>query len=214
MNAKRLIPGIVISLLVVIVPACANPDALRAAHLWIVCLLGVLASALQPAYNPFTITAKPKDKWTGAQILWTVYLCQLAAVIEATTLRYPQSMQWNSIVILALGLAILGLCLRSWAVATLGKHFTMHIDVQDDHAIITNGPFALVRHPSYLGAFVMVVASIAFLQAWFALAVAIPALLFAFLRRIHHEEKLLLAHRGDAYSAYRARVHALLPGIW
>lgn len=211
---KRLILGIVISFLVVILPVLGKTEILRAPHMWILILLGILASIFQPSYNPFTITAKPKDKGTGAQIIWSVYLTQLAAILEATYLRYPHSVQWDLTASIAIGAAVLGLALRTWAVLTLGSLFTMHIDIQKDHSIVTKGPFRIVRHPSYLGAFIMYVATIIFLHAWFSLIVAALVLPFAFLRRIHYEEELLEGFFWEEYEAYRRRVKRFLPGIW
>ena len=214
MQVKRVIMGGAVSFGVVILPAVGNMDALRSRHLWIVFLLGVLASLLQPAYNPFTITKKSGDRATGAQILWTVYLCQLAAVVEAAYLRYPESVRWTFGAVCALAIAVLGLGLRTWAVYALGKHFTMHLELQENHAMITSGPFAFVRHPSYLGAFFMVTGSVAFLGVWYATLITVPALLFAFIRRMHYEEKMLGEHFGDAYVEYRRRVKAFLPWVW
>jgi protein-S-isoprenylcysteine O-methyltransferase len=211
---KRLILGICISVLVIILPVLGNVEILRAPHLWILILIGILASIFQPSYNPFTITVKPKDKGTGAQIIWSVYLTQLAAILEATYLRYPHSVQWDLTSSLAFGVAVLGLALRTWAVLTLGNLFTMHIDIQKDHFIVTNGPFRIVRHPSYLGAFIMYVATIVFLHAWFSVIIAMLVLPLVFLRRIHYEEELLKGGFGREYEAYRRRVKRFLPGIW
>ena len=209
-----LILGIFISFLVVILPVLGNVEILRAPHLWILILLGILASIFQPSYNPFTITAKPKDKGTGAQIIWSVYLTQLAAILETTYWRYPCSVQWDLTASLAIGAAILGLALRTWAVLTLGTLFTMHIDVQKNHSIMTKGPYKIVRHPSYLGAFILYVATIVFLHAWFSVIIAVVVLPCAFLRRIHYEEELLKGVIGEEYEAYSRKTKKFLPGIW
>ena len=211
---KRLSLGMIISILVVVLPALGNVAILRAPHIWILILLGILASVFQPSYNPFTITFRPRDKWTGAQIIWSVYLTQLAAIMEATYLRYPVSVQWDFVAYTAVGTAILGLSLRTWAVLTLGTLFTMHIDVQEGHSIVQKGPYRIVRHPSYLGAFIMYIATIAFLHAWVSLIAAAMILPFAFLRRIHWEEELLKGALGAEYEAYRQKVKKILPGLW
>lgn len=211
---KKLILGTSIAVLVVVLPVLGNTEILRAPHLWILILLGVLASIFQPSYNPFTITVKPKDKGTGAQIIWSVYLTQLVAILEATYLRYPRSVQWDLTASIAIGAAVLGLALRTWAVLTLGSLFTMHIDIQNNHSIVTRGPYKIVRHPSYLGAFIMYLATIIFLHAWFSVVIAALVLPFAFLRRIHYEEELLKGGFGEEYETYRQRVKRFLPGIW
>ena len=211
---KRLVLGIVISFLVVILPALGNIEILRAPHMWILIVLGILASIFQPGYNPFTITAKPRDKWTGAQIIWSVYLTQLIAILEATYLRYPRSVEWDLAATIALVIAVLGLALRTWAVLTLGSLFTMHIDVQQGHSLVRRGPYKVVRHPSYLGAFIMYMSTIVFLHSWFSLIAAVVMLPFAFLKRIHYEEGLLKEEFGEEYEAYRLKVKKILPGVW
>lgn len=211
---KRLVQGIVIAILVVILPVLGNREILGAPHIWILILAGILASVFQPGYNPFTITAKPKDKGTGAQIIWSVYITQLAAILEAAYVRYPRSVQWDLTAIVALVAMATGLGLRTWAVLTLGNLFTMHIDIQKDHSIVSKGPFRIVRHPSYLGAFIMYVSTIVFFHAWFSLIAAALVLPFAFLRRIHYEEELLVGEFGEEYEAYRLQVKKILPGIW
>ncbi|KAI0673650.1 hypothetical protein C8Q78DRAFT_969247 [Trametes maxima] len=41
---------------------------------------------------------------------------------------------------------------RVWTYRTLGKFFRWQLSVQDDHKLITRGPYAWVRHPSYMSA--------------------------------------------------------------
>ncbi len=211
---RRMILGTVIGLFVVILPTLGNTEILRAPHLWILIIFGILSSIFQPSYNPFTIMIKPRDKWTGAQIIWSVYLTQLAAIMEATYLRYPRSVQWDLFAYIAFCTAILGLVLRTWAVLTLGNLFTMHIAIQDCHSIVRKGPYRIVRHPSYLGAFIMYMSTVVFLHAWYSSIFAALILLFAFLRRIHYEENLLKGEFGEEYKEYCLKTKKILPGIW
>ncbi len=211
---KRLIYGIIISSLVLILPVLGNTGILRAPHVWILLVFGVLASVFQPVYNPLTITVKPKDKGTGAQIIWSVYVTQLAAILESAYLRYPRSVEWDLVTTVALAIMILGLSLRTWAVSTLGNLFTMHISLQADHAIIRKGPYSIMRHPSYLGAFMLYMFTTVFLHAWIAAIAAMILLPIAFGRRIHHEEEVLNEEFGQEYKSYCSEVKKLIPGIW
>ncbi|MCK5529374.1 MAG: isoprenylcysteine carboxylmethyltransferase family protein [Kiritimatiellae bacterium] len=177
-------------------------------------LLAVLASMFQPSYNPFTITSKSKDKGTGAQIIWSVYVTQLAAILEATYVRYPQSVKWDTIAVVALVAMIVGFGIRTWSVLTLGNLFTMHLDIQNDHTVIRKGPYKIVRHPSYLGAFIMYISTIIFFHSWYSLVVAVVILPVAFVRRIHYEDKLLKAELGEEYQLYCQQVKRVLPWLW
>ncbi|KAK7062507.1 protein-S-isoprenylcysteine O-methyltransferase [Favolaschia claudopus] len=56
---------------------------------------------------------------------------------------------------LGVSLMILGSLLRGWCFHALGQHFTFHVTVASNHALVTTGPYAYVRHPSYTAVFMM-----------------------------------------------------------
>ncbi|KZV68874.1 hypothetical protein PENSPDRAFT_686907 [Peniophora sp. CONT] len=47
--------------------------------------------------------------------------------------------------------AFAGGALRAWCYRTLGRLFTFEISIMEKHALVTSGPYAIVRHPSYSG---------------------------------------------------------------
>ena len=53
-------------------------------------------------------------------------------------------------------LGIAGGLTRIWCHHTLGRFFTWQVIVRRDHELVTSGPYALVRHPSYTGWLLMV----------------------------------------------------------
>lgn len=55
---------------------------------------------------------------------------------------------------------ILGGMLRAWCYATLGDLFTYLVTISPNHKLITSGPYAYVRHPSYTGVFLLLVSAI------------------------------------------------------
>lgn len=48
-------------------------------------------------------------------------------------------------------LSIFGGLFRAWSYRTLGRFFTVELCTQKDHKLMTTGPYAFVRHPSYTG---------------------------------------------------------------
>ena len=87
------------------------------------------------------------------------------------------------------------------------------VEVNADQKVIDTGPYALVRHPMYVGVILMYSATPLALSSWWAL---IPALLIIplLVMRILGEERLL-AKELDGYSAYMNMVRwRLIPGIW
>jgi protein-S-isoprenylcysteine O-methyltransferase Ste14 len=74
--------------------------------------------------------------------------------------------------------------------------------VCENQAKITKRPYAFIRHPRYLGAYITYVSTALFMQAWVACAVSIPVLFFAFIRRIYYEEIELKRSLGGNYEHY------------
>lgn len=198
--------------LVLLVLAALWPPALRLPQLWMVVTVGILANMLQPAYRPFEGSRTPEDRGTAAQILWTVYLTQAAALLELLW-RKRVALPLDLTTWVALSAMIGGLVLRTWAVAQLGPWFTWNVTVQAGQELVTGGPYHRIRHPSYTGALVTFVASCVLLRSWVVAVVAAFALTLAFLRRIRYEEALLIKAL-PGYRAYMSRSAKLVPGIF
>lgn len=211
---RKLIQGLFVSSCIIILPVLGNISILYAPHLWILVLIGVFASIFQPQYNVVKDKSKTRDKGTEIQIIWSIYITQLFAVLEAAYLRFPDSVKWNMVTTISLIIMILGLVLRTWAIYTLGIYFTMYLSIRKEHRIIRTGPYKYLRHPSYLGAFFTYLGTPIFLHTWFALIAAAIVLPIAWLRRIHYEEKLLIEEFGEEYKSYCKSVKRVIPGFW
>jgi protein-S-isoprenylcysteine O-methyltransferase len=210
---RKLVTAVIVSSFLWLLPAVGRPEAFSHPQLWALVVFGVLAGLFQPAYKPVD-NAPTHDRGTATQLIWSVYLTQFASVIEAVYFRYPESFEWDGVATAALTLAVAGLGLRSWAFKVLGDFFTWHIGVTPGHKVVTSGPYRLLRHPSYTGAYLMYLFTVVFLHAWVVAALTAVALLFAFWRRIHHEEGWLRQHLGPEYVAYAQGTKALIPFVW
>lgn len=106
--------------------------------------------------------------------------------------------------------AAAGAGLSIWSKIRLGRLFTGHLGVKVDHTLITDGPYAIVRHPMYLGIILFAIGSG---LSWKSLAIALlgPAWLVCFAVQLRVEEGIFAGHFGAAYEEYRRRVPALLP---
>jgi protein-S-isoprenylcysteine O-methyltransferase len=187
------------------------PPALHLSQLWLVVFVSVLANVFQPSYQPFERSRAPEDEGTARQILWTVYFTQILAVAEIAY-RRRVSLPLDRITATAAIAIALGLALRTWAVVHLGRWFTWDITVQPGQVLVTDGPYAVIRHPSYTGAWLMFVGSCVLLRSYVAALVASILLLLAFSRRIRHEESLMLATFPE-YDAYKETTGSLVPRI-
>lgn len=110
-------------------------------------------------------------------------------------------------------LMLAAVALFAWAARTLGANWALVARTRAEHRLVTEGPFAFVRHPIYL--------AMAFFLLGFALAthhgerlaVALPVFLLGTLIRVRYEERLLRDRFGSGYDAYAARVRRFVPGV-
>lgn len=102
-------------------------------------------------------------------------------------------------------------CFR--AVRTLGKQWTYEARVIQGHELITQGPYALVRNPIYLGMFGLMVATGLAYSTWSALVAAILVFLVGNRVRMRAEEKLLREAFGAQFDDYARRVPAFFPRL-
>lgn len=109
---------------------------------------------------------------------------------------------------------VAGILLRQRAVRFLGAYFRTHVTMLDDHRLITDGPYARVRHPSYTGGMLSCIAVGLSLGSAASLLAMTLIPLAAFVYRIRVEERALAGHFGAAWASYRGRTEALIPLLW
>lgn len=116
----------------------------------------------------------------------------------------PAALRFGS----GLPLIVAGGMVHGWATAVLGLKGTSGWDV----GVVTSGPYALCRHPQYLGQ-IGSLAGVALLIGSFeslALGLAASAML---LYGARVEDRALAARHPDPVAAYRARTPFLLPRL-
>lgn len=111
-------------------------------------------------------------------------------------------------------LALDGVALRVWSVATLGRYFTYVVKVTEDQPVIEAGPYRLLRHPSYAGALLTAIGI--GLSLRFALAPLIVGVVqfIAYSVRMGVEERALAEGIGEPYRAYMRRTKRIVPYVW
>jgi protein-S-isoprenylcysteine O-methyltransferase Ste14 len=133
----------------------------------------------------------------------------LLARSQAPSLRLPTAAETIGAIVMWLGLA-----LRAWAIAALGRSFRTTIEVDPDQAVVATGPYRWVRHPSYTG-LLLIVAGFGLSTAnWLSFAACVALPLPAIVRRIQLEEAELNRTLGEAYSTYESDKARLIPKLW
>ena len=87
------------------------------------------------------------------------------------------------------------------------------IELAPDQRVISTGPYAIVRHPMYAGALVMLLGMPIALGSWWG-ALVIVAMLPALIWRLIDEERFL-ARNLPGYVEYQDKVrYRLIPLVW
>jgi protein-S-isoprenylcysteine O-methyltransferase Ste14 len=116
--------------------------------------------------------------------------------------------------LIALLIFAFGLAFAVWAML-VNKFFTKFVKIQTDreHTVITNGPYAYVRHPGYTGSLLAFIALPVALGSLLALLPASAGLSLWVVRTYLEDQTLHKELNG--YSQYASRVRwRLIPGIW
>lgn len=149
------------------------------------------------------------------RVLWLVILLSVAAgVYVALHYRGATFPDRPLFALIGLVLFVLGIALRWWAIITLGRFFTVDVQIAKDHELVERGPFRVVRHPSYTGGLLAFIGFALSLGNWAAFLVIIIPIFFAFVRRMNVEEQALATSLGDKYVSYMQRTKRLLPLLY
>jgi len=115
---------------------------------------------------------------------------------------------------LGLLIAWLGLLLRWWSFATLGRYFTVVLQTSEDQPVVEHGPYRVLRHPSYTGLLLAFAGCALMAGNWVSLVGSVALLLAALVHRIRIEERALTASMGDRYRTFAAGRARLVPFVW
>lgn len=109
-------------------------------------------------------------------------------------------------------LVAIGLVLAQWVVIQ-NRYAAATITVEEGQRVTTTGLYALVRHPMYAGALVMMLGTPLALDSYWGLAVLIPSVAVLGVRVV--DEEKLLTDELPGYREYRQRVrYRLIPNVW
>ena len=123
----------------------------------------------------------------------------------------PQARIW----MLAIGSLLFfpGVGLALWGRLALGRNYFVSTglgaQVFAGQQLVTHGPYAIIRHPMYVGLILAAMGSLLIYVTWTTLVFACLAPLV--LLRAVREEAVLAEEFGTQWQSYRRRVPALLP---
>ena len=99
-------------------------------------------------------------------ISWGFALAEVAVILASNFPQYevskiilsklvfsgnPKNIRMTKWVVIGTALATFGGYIRWACYSALGRLFTFEMSIRDDHRLVTDGPYAWVRHPGYTG---------------------------------------------------------------
>ncbi|KAL4064844.1 hypothetical protein V8B97DRAFT_1986532 [Scleroderma yunnanense] len=191
-------------------------------------------------------------------ILWTLVIAEVATAFSASDLcPHPMGQLIASLLmcnrpspqitpqistlspgfLIGTSLIISGSLLRVYCFRVLGQFFTFELSIREDHKLVTEGPYSIVRHPSYTAAMFMLVGRVLSTfdrNSWLVASsglfpydeislthtlwsLRVFALLLAPLItiRMNSEDEMLEKTFGEEWRAWRQRVpYRLVPGVY
>lgn len=110
-------------------------------------------------------------------------------------------------------ITLLGLWLFYRSHAELGRNWSQSLDVREEHALVSTGIYAKIRHPMYTSMLLWSIAQIALLPNFIAGPIGFVFISLLCVMRIPREERMLQEHFGEEYRRYMQTTKRLVPGI-
>jgi protein-S-isoprenylcysteine O-methyltransferase Ste14 len=170
--------------------------------------------------NPAALAARMKRQTVNRQFDKVILPCLLPATLAIPVLagldavRYEWALLPHWAVVLGALLHMAGDVFILWAMI-VNPFVEKEVRIQRErgHRVITTGPYAIVRHPMYVG-FILVLAGMPLVlgSSWAFLPAGVVTLCLIF--RTAFEDQVL-REELPGYEAYTLRTpHRLIPGIW
>lgn len=158
----------------------------------------------------------PRAEKTSAQKTITA-IGSLIFIPATVIIVFDHRFAWSPAVpayisILGDALGALGILLYFFVIKE-NRYAAATIDVVEGQTVVSTGPYAIVRHPMYTGAIVVLIGMPLALGSWWGL-LFVPLFVTGFAWRLVNEEKFLQENL-EGYAQYMHKVrYRLVPYIW
>ncbi len=97
-------------------------------------------------------------------------------------------------------------CLFWWIHISLGSNYHGPLKLHENHKLITSGPYAFARHPTYVAFPLLHISLFLITHSWLLLISGMVMAIYVNSKRIQIEEELLLKKFGKEYENYKKKV--------
>jgi protein-S-isoprenylcysteine O-methyltransferase Ste14 len=157
-----------------------------------------------------------EERWGWVEILTLPELALLPATTYLLASNQPPATELGPVQIgaalLGAFLALAAAVLTAWAAMTFRGVTTGHY-VLEDHQVISEGPYAWVRHPIYVGVFMIWASLPLAFSSPMTLLLMLTYVIPAYYLYMRAEEDMLKTQLGEEYLRYFERVGMLFPRL-
>ncbi len=118
-----------------------------------------------------------------------------------------------AIYVIGVVIIISGGTIRWISIIQLSSAFTVNVAIANNHKLKTNGVYKYVRHPSYLGLWLIMFGFSVSMNSYISIIIVTIPMLLAILYRIKVEEEILLSEFGNEYLDYSNRTKKIIPWV-
>lgn len=162
----------------------------------------------------FPSKKKPEEDKTSS---FSIILCSilLIVIINGVMFYFGKFLVNNFILkIIALSMYALGIVLRYYSLILLGKNFSRNVEVQENQELVSEGIYKYLRHPLYLGLFLLVIAIPLYVGNIFLFLISIVVMFKSIDIRIKEEEKTMEKIIGKRYVEWKKKRYKFIPFIY
>lgn len=155
------------------------------------------------------------DRYSGLVISIGSGVLQLAAFVVAALPQW-RAAESEAAAMLYAGVALIvgGMLLRMHCWRVLGAFFTPTVTIANDHRVVDQGAYKLLRHPSYLGALMTLAGLGLALGNWGSLVLMVVGSWAIYIYRIEVEETALESALGASYTQFKNSRKRLIPFVY
>ena len=191
----------------------------------VACALFLLLLGAARYYYFVSASAQPADQssppvnWARhvpayfASTVWAIYVAWLVvAPLPAVEWDRWTASHWLGDLLGWIAVPILGaaLWLFWYSHYTIGRYWSIQVQLKKAHRLVTDGPYRYVRHPLYTALFLGYLGTLLALQSW-TLAAWFPVFVTSYLMFAKEEENVMELGFGESYRVYCRKTGMFLP---
>jgi isoprenylcysteine carboxyl methyltransferase (ICMT) family protein YpbQ len=173
-------------------------------------LAAIIERLWERRFSQRAVRGEVKMRWSYAAFHLLHALIYMGTAVEFFW-RKPV-LNW-SVSGLALVLFAVSVGLRLAAIRTLGRFWSLNLEIRPGHEFVRSGIYERMRHPAYTAIVLEVVAIPLVANAWLTATAAALTYIPLLLVRWSVEEKEMVSKFGETYAQYRREVPAFWPRL-